>query len=356
MQPSEWSRAAFCSKIPAMEMKLDYPPFLPPRWLRNAHLQTIVASHRPRRWRFGWTTWEPITIDLGASGKIVAEASWQPGSKPDSPALVLLHGLEGSARSHHLLGMSKKGYEAGFHTIRMNMRNCGGTEHLTPTLYCAALSEDVLAAVRHLQTAFGIAKAYAAGVSLGGNLLLKFLGEQGERGTEYLQGAGVMSTPIDLDAGARALDHPRNRIYQRHFVRQLIARVERKAAFFPTIADLGRLKEIRSIRQFDDVVTGPHFGFGSAENYYRAASAEPLLGAIRVPTLLIQSMDDPLIPFESYRNSELQRNPFLELLATEHGGHAGFLAARRSAADLDCYWAECRIIQFLQALASPSPF
>lgn len=331
---------------------MNSPPFQPPRWLHNAHLQTIVTARKPRRWNYGWKAWEPMLIDLGKDGSILAEASWRDGPKESSPALFLLHGLEGSARSHHLLGISKKAFEAGFHTIRVNMRNCGGTEQLTPKLYCAGLSQDVLAVVRALRERYGVSRIYGAGASLGANVLLKFLGERGSDAFQLIQGAAAVSTPIDLALGARAIGKPGNWFYERYFVRQLIARMERKAAFFAGLADLSRIRRIRSIYEFDEVVTAPHFGFGSADNYYRLASSGPLLREIRVPTLLVQAMDDPLIPFESYKNVGIAENPFLVLLVTQHGGHAGFLGSRpASDFDLDCYWAECRVVQFLTALA-----
>jgi uncharacterized protein len=338
------------SKIYIVISDLDFPPFVPPRWMKNAHLQTILASRKPRNWEYGWTSFEPLRIELGKEGSIVAEVSWQPGSREGAPALVLLHGLEGSARSQHLLGISRKAYVAGFHAIRLNMRNCGGTEHLTPTLYCAALSNDVLMTIKHLQENYGIGSFYCAGISLGGNILLKLAGELGEEGPGVLKGVAVISTPIDLAMGAKKIGERKNWIYERYFVRQLVQRLERKAVLFPKIADLRRARKVRSVWEFDDMVTGPHFGFGSAENYYRRASAAPLLGKIRIPALMIQSMDDPLIPFESYRNPEIARNPFLGLLATAHGGHAGFLGARPAGSDRDAYWAEGRVVQFISHL------
>jgi hypothetical protein len=341
-----------CGRISGMLCRMGFPPFQPPWWLRNPHLQTVVAARKPRRWSYGWKSWEPMLVNLGPDGNILAEASWQDGPRESSPALFLLHGLEGSAQSHHLLGISRKAFAAGFHTIRVNMRNCGGTEQLTPTLYCAGLSQDVFAVVSALREKCGISRTYGAGVSLGANVLLKFLGERGNEAARLIQGAAAVSTPIDLALGARAIGAPANRLYERHFVRQLVARMERKAAFFDGMADLTRIRRIRSIYEFDEVVTAPHFGFGSAEDYYRLASAGPLLSGIRVPTLLVQSMDDPLIPFESYTNPAIAENPFLVLLKTEHGGHAGFLGARpASGLDRDCYWAECRVVQFLADLA-----
>jgi predicted alpha/beta-fold hydrolase len=330
----------------------EFPPFNPPRWLRNPHIQTMLAAKMPRRLRYGWNCWEPVEISLGKDGRILAEVSWQPGDKGKAPALILFHGLEGSARSHYLLGLSKKAFARGFHTVRVNMRNCGRTEHMTPTLYCAGLSQDLGSVVEHLRQNFGIEAMYALGVSLGGNVVLKFLGEQETEGIRFLRAAAALSPPIDLAAGARKIDEKGNWIYQRHFVASLIQRLRRKAELFPGIADMRRVERIRTIYEFDDVVTAPHFGYGRADDYYRLASSGPLLRNIRVPTLIIQSMDDPMIPFEPFQKSGIEENPALQLLATRHGGHTGFLAIRRPhPADFDWYWAESRIVDFLSARA-----
>lgn len=323
------------------------PTFQPARWLRNRHLQTIVAAKLPRRFGYGWTSWQPETIDLGAGGCIVGEASWQPGPRAASPALFLLHGLEGSAQSHYLVGMSKKAYAAGFHAIRINTRNCGGTEHLTPTLYCAGLSQDVEAVVGHLRARCGVEEIYAAGVSIGANILLKYLGEQGARAE--VRAAAVLSPPIDLARGVREMEKPQNWIYQRYFVTRLIARMRRKCALFPGICDLTRVERVRSIYEFDDLVTAPHFGYGTADNYYRLASSAPLMTRIEVPTLIVAAEDDPIVPFGMFRDSGLDHNPAVRLLAPRHGGHSGFLAARAAGRDLDSYWGECRAIDFLAA-------
>lgn len=328
----------------------DFPPFDPPRWLRNPHIQTMLGATMPRRFRYGWSRWEPLEISLGKDGRILTEVSWQAGDRRQAPALILFHGLEGSARSHYLLGLSKKAYVSGFHTVRVNMRNCGQTEHLTPTLYCAGLSQDVGSVIDHLREDAGIEAIYALGVSLGGNVVLKFLGEQGAEGNKFLRAAAALSPPIDLAAGARRIDERGNWIYRRHFVASLIRRVRRKAELFPGIADMERVERIRTIYEFDDVVTAPHFGYGRADDYYRLASSGPLLRNIRVPTLIIQAMDDPMIPFEPFRTSGIEKNPALRLIATRHGGHTGFVTIRRPhPADFDVYWAESRIVEFLAA-------
>ncbi len=332
--------------------RLNFPPFEPPPWLRNGHVQTLVASRKPRRMNYGWNSSEPMLIDLGADGQLLAEASWQPGRRTDTPLLFLMHGLEGSARSKYLLGMSKKAFARGFHTVRINTRNCGGSEHLTPTLYCAGLSQDVLAIVRHLRERLGCKRIFAGAVSLGANILLKFLGEQGECAVGHIQGVAVMSPPLDLAAGVQKMEEPQNWIYRRYFVRKLIAHMRRKTRLFPDLGDMERIARVRTIHEFDDVVTAPHFGFGSADNYYRLASAGPLVRNIRVPTLIVQAQDDPLIPFASFSKFAVQQNPCIRLETTRHGGHTGFMGVRPAGpGDLDEYWGECRLVQFLGSLA-----
>lgn len=339
------------SDLSATLPELNYPPFHPPAWLRNHHIQTLLASRKPRRLNYGWKSWEPLLIDLGEEGQLRAEVSWQPGRREDSPLLFLMHGLEGSAQSPYLVAMSKKAYMNGFHAVRVNTRNCGGTEHLTPTLYNAGLSKDVLAIVRHFRDRLGFEDIYAGAVSLGANMLLKFLGELGDGGA-YIKGAAVMSPPVDLGAGVRKMEAPQNWIYQRYFIGKLIERMRRKSALFPGLWNMERIARIRTIHEFDDIVTAPHFGFGSADNYYRIASAGPLLRGIRVPTLIVQAHDDPLVPFESFSNLGIEENPHIHLLTTEHGGHTGFLGIRPSCKqDQDAYWGESRIVQFLSALA-----
>lgn len=326
----------------------SYPPFHPPRWMRNPHVQTILAAKKPRRWNYGWKSWVPMEVSLGKEGSLLAEASWQPGEREDAPALILFHGMEGSARSHYMIGLSRKAYARGFHTVRVNMRSCGGTESLTPTLYCAGLSQDVGSVARHLREHFAIEAICVLGVSLGANMVLKYLGELCAGAEELIRASAALSPPIDLAAGARRIDEPGNRIYQWLFVTSLIKRLRRKVELFPGLADLRRIQDIRSIYEFDDIVTAPHFGYGRAEDYYRLASAGPLLRHIRVPTLIIQAQDDPMIPFEPFEKSGIEENPALRLVATRHGGHAGFLApGRASPGDLDCYWAESRIIDYL---------
>jgi hypothetical protein len=284
-------------------------------------------------------------------GRLIGLASWQPCERNGAPALILFHGLEGSAESHYLVGMSRKAYAKGFHTIRINTRNCGGTEHLTPTLYCAGLSQDVLRIVEQLREKQKVKRVYAGGVSLGANILLKFLGEQGEDGADLVRGAAVISPPIDLAAGVRKMERPENWIYQRYFVGKLIERMRRKTALYPGIADMRRVERVRTIYEFDDVVTAPHFGFGSADNYYRLASCGPLLGNIRTPTLIIQAQDDPMIPFEPFAGTGIAENRFVTLLATKLGGHTGFYAPGRvPPEDRDAYWGESRVVQFLAAL------
>jgi predicted alpha/beta-fold hydrolase len=207
------------------------------------------------------------------------------------------------------------------------MRSCGGTEGLTRTLYHSGLTSDT----RHLLDRFraeGRGPCFIAGFSLGGNLVLKLAGELGEAGRELLAGAVAVSTPIDLHACVRRLDSHENRLYARNFVNSLKARYLRRHRAAPELFPLRGLNRVRSIYEFDDEITARAFPFGTAENYYRTQSALRFLPRIRVPTLMIQAQDDPMIPFELFERPELRDNPCIRLVATRHGGHVGYLARR----------------------------
>ena len=199
---------------------------------------------------------------------------------------------------------------------RFHMRTCGGTEHLCQTLYHAGLTSDLLAVLRQL----GRPPVFLVGFSLGGNVVLKLAGELGRRRQRTDRGVCAVSTPLDLAACARRIARARQSLLRARFVRRMRARLcatgRYAAAISPACAPSMDL---------DDRITAPSFGFGNAANYYRTQSAIGYLDAIRVPALLIQAKDDTFIPFEIFESAAVRSNPRIELLATEHGGHLGFL-------------------------------
>jgi predicted alpha/beta-fold hydrolase len=262
--------------------------------------------------------------------------SQAPSSEPVAQ-LILVHGLEGSSSAGYARSLAQAALEAGCATHRFNMRSCGGTEHLSGrTLYHSGQTSDLLAVIRQLPRN---APIFLTGFSLGGNVVLKLAGELGASASDPSSGpiTGVMaiSTPIDLAACVRQLDKPSNLIYARRFVSRLKERVRAKERLTPGMFDLTGLALVRNIYDFDDRFTAQAFGFGSADNYYATQSSNQFLERIRVPTLLVQAKDDPLIPFAVYDHPAFSTNPNLRLLAVDHGGHLGFISKTKPRFWLD---------------------
>ena len=283
------------------------------------------------------------------AGDGVASGEWPAAS--EKPAIVIVHGLEGSSDSRYVLGTAEKAWVAGFHVLRMNQRNCGGTEALAPTLYNSGLSSDYRAVVRELAERDGLQEIFLAGFSMGGNLVLKAAGEFGRDASApaAFRGVATVCPALDLAACADAIHEPRNAFYERYFVRNLIRRYRKKVEIFPQHFALNGVGSVRSIREFDDVITAPLCGYGTAANYYHRASAMHLLGSIAVPALIITAQDDSLVPYRSVHRPELLANPRITLLAPEHGGHCAFISRHggRDSSDRDeRFWAECRLVEF----------
>jgi len=287
---------------------------------RNPHLQTIASHFWPRpesRERY------PVASRLFRTepGVQVLVAS----QRPEGPAkgeIVMVHGLEGSGDAGYIRSLSAAALARGYAAHAFHMRTCGGTERLCQTLYHAGLTSDLSGVLRAFQIE-GRAPVFLVGFSLGGNVVLKLAGELAGRGPELIRGVCAASTPLDLEACARRLAHPSNRLYERRFIGRMRDR----------LCATGRYRKrdfrgLRSIREIDDRITAPSFGFGDAANYYRTQSAIGYLAAIRVPVLLIQSRDDTLVPFDVFGGDAVRSNPRIEVRATDHGGHLGFLGRR----------------------------
>jgi predicted alpha/beta-fold hydrolase len=299
-------------------------PFVP--FFRNPHLLTIAGNYWRRELneqRF------PVQAKLYETepGVQVLVHSQAPAAGHIAQ-LILVHGLEGSSSAGYARSLAQAALEAGCATHRLNMRSCGGTERLSGrTLYHSGQTSDLLAVIRQLPSN---APIFLAGFSLGGNVVLKLAGELGASasslGSQIIAGVMAISTPIDLAACVRQLDKPSNVIYARRFVSRLKERVRVKERLTPGLFDLSGLDLVRNIYDFDDRFTAKAFGFGTADNYYATQSSNQFLDRIRVPTLLVQAKDDPLIPFTVYDHPAFSTNPNLRLIAVEHGGHLGFIS------------------------------
>lgn len=298
-----------------------WPEFLPV--FHNPHLLTIAGNFWPRKIDEKRFPGLRKAYKVDAKTTLVAFAH-SPQTVPRG-TFALLHGLEGSADAGYIASFSQQALECGFAVYRVNMRTCGGTEDLCETMYHSGLTSDVRFIIEELRKGSSD-PVFLLGFSLGGNVVLKLAGELGD--TDLITAAIAISTPIDLARSVRAIDLPSNILYARRFLDRLRGRIRRKSRISPDIYSENGLNEVRTIWEFDDRFTAPLFGFGTAANYYATQSSSSFLSDIRIPTLIITAKDDPLVPFEMYGHSAFQENSALTLVATEHGGHLGFISRR----------------------------
>ncbi len=328
-----------------MWIMLETPStYEPPLLLRNAHLMTLVPRYLPRDTSLAGLPQESRLFTVEPGTQLLGWCHWQTDRRT-APTALLVHGLEGCSDSRYMRGIAAKTYRLGFNVIRMNQRTCGGTEHLTPTLYNSGLSSDYRTIVEELIQQDGLDRIWLVGYSMGGNLVLKAAGEMGGD-QPALAGVAAVCPNIDPTICARALEMPRNWIYHRHFLTQLKSRLRRKAALLPDKWDLTGLDAISRISTFDDRYTAADGGYQSGADYYDRAGARHVLDSITVPTLIITAQDDPFIPYSMFTVPSIQHHPLIRLVAPRHGGHCGFF--HRNGNGEDPYWAENRIVDFLQ--------
>ena len=322
---------------------MSHRDFLPlPRW-KGGHWMTLYAWGKPRT----FAALSPAQIryfDVAAGSRVLAHCHWQ-ARRSEHPTLILLHGLESSSDAHYVRGLAEKAFRVGFNAVRLNQRNCGGTERLSDSLYHSGLTSDPIAVMGELAEVDGLHAFAVAGYSLGGNLALKLAGDYGATPPRELRAVCAVSPTMDLAICVAALEEQHNAIYQWHFVRNLKRRMRRKAHAFPGKWRLDALRRIRSIRQFDEAYTAPHHGFRDAADYYYRASAMRVIDKINIPTLIITAADDPFVPAGPFREPAVANNPNITLMLTNAGGHCGFV--EQPQADYDGYWAEREIVEFI---------
>ena len=323
--------------------------FRPHPWLRNAHAMTLAGALWPRPTP-RLPRAEVRLFEVEAGTQLLAKCNWQEGAR-DRPTLVMVHGLEGSSESGYMRGLAEMAFLAGFNAVRLNQRNCGGSERLTCTLYNSGLSGDYRAVLCELIERDKLPGIFFAGYSMGGNLVLKMAGELGaEAPAEFLGACGVCPT-IDLAVCVDALEAPGNRLYEWNFVRGLKRRLRRKERLFPGKFRFDGLDAVKTVRRFDDVVTAPAFGFRDAAEYYDRSSAIRVTRRIAVPALILTAQDDPFVPFAPFRTEDVSGNACIEVVAPEFGGHCSFISAEGGA---ERRWAEARIVEFCLGRAERS--
>ncbi len=351
--------------VPAGLGAFEPTPFQPHPRLRHAHFQTIAGELWPRKLPAIHQAWREACreeiLALPDGDRVVAYFHLQPDDPGRKRPVVLhLHGLEGSAEASYQRGLSAKTFAAGFHSVRLNFRNCGDHEELARGFYFGAKTEEVESALGHLHRDWGFERIMATGVSLGGNMLLHYLADLGDRPPPWLIGAAAVSPPIEMADTCEALLHGWNRIYDVFFLVMLYRKLVRKVRLSPggeALREYVRIcRKLRSLKDFDDKITARLGGYENGAAYYVAGSSGPRLGAIRVPTLVIHAQDDPFLPFAMFERHKdrIAANPWLTTAFPQHGGHVGFWSAPdypRPEPWCDERWSENEAVRFLSAIS-----
>jgi len=318
--------------MPLLQQSSYRPPFL----LRNRHLQTILPNALRRVGGVTYTRKRLTTPDND-----FIDCDWSCiGSKK---VAVVIHGMEGHSKRPYVLGMVRACNKAGWDVVAVNMRGCSGEPNLLARSYHNGSSDDVALVVDHLAT-LHYESIRLAGFSLGGNVILKYLGEGHWNYPRILTAAVAISTPCHLASCAEKLAQKENAFYMQRFMRMLHHKIKAKKQHFPTQLDDKNFDHIKNFKQFDDRYTAPLNGFTSAEDYWTKASSLEYIPAITLPTLLISAADDPFLSPQCFPTAIAENHKSVTLEITRYGGHCGFIACNREG----YFWHEKRAVEFLR--------
>ena len=337
-----------------MNRAAELPIFTPKKWMQNAHIQTLGASlpfwAPPKRFT---EHEERLRIPLGGDedGALIARAWWQSRSGANSApktAVLLVHGVGGDSSSQYVVRAAVAMHRAGYHAVRANLRGAGEGMCEAPLLYHAGLTDDLRALVNFLLDDPRVSDVAIVGFSLGGNATLKLAGEWGSDHPKRIRAMCAVSPPLDLILTSRWLEKRRSFPYRRYVLQRLIEVGVDYAKLYPKRAtyDLTRLKRSTLIRDYDDIVVAPMYGFADADDYYRQMSSGQFLPKIRMRTLLVHAEDDPMIPAATMRPSLAGASADLHVEWTKHGGHVGFFGGL-SEDDFVQTYAMQRVLKFI---------
>lgn len=331
----------------------SYAPFYPHPLLRDRHVMTIAGAKLPRPLGPFEDLGEDFWLPVDEQTSVRVEMHWQRDHA--APVMILVHGLSGSSRSPYMSGTAQKAFLRGWSVLRLNIRNCGDTAHQTPTLYNAALTEDLQALVDWVVKHHPASPIAIAGYSLGGSILLHTVASWGQRPPEQVVGLCAVSTPLNLVSTSRQLHTGfMNRFYMKLFLDGFVKAMRRKSAEYPELYPYDAAAGYKDFYTFDDQWTAPAFGFDGANDYYNKASAYRVLDQVHVPGLIIHAEDDPLVPYNELSLQAIEANPRLRLLMTKYGGHNAFFAAESAKSehwrDTDRWWAENRVVEYFTGL------
>ena len=306
----------------------------------NGHLQTIV----PSLWRtVPEVAYQRERLELPDGDFLNLDWSRLPAHGPTTGLAIVSHGLEGDASRPYVRGMVRALNRAGFDALAWNYRSCGGEMNRLLRSYHLGDTEDLDRVLRHALATGRYHRAYLLGFSAGGNVTLKYLGEDAASVPAEVQRAAVFSVPTDLQASSVHIGRLQNKVYLRRFLKSLREKVRAKAELLPGQVDLEGIEELRDFQQFDDKYTAPMHGFDSADAYYRYASSGRYLSGIRVPTLLVNAQNDPFLPASCYPREVAANSPYVFLETPPDGGHVGFAESNGE------YYSERRAVAFLTA-------
>lgn len=330
--------------LPGMNQNhFQLEPFCPARGIINCHMQTVAGRYGRRtdgiifhRWRIDTLDGDFLDLDFPEV------AGHLPGD--DAPLVLLLHGLEGSARSLYAYEMYRQLAQRGIRSVGMNFRSCSGVVNRTPRSYHAGFTEDVHFVVQKLQRWFPGIPLGAVGFSLGANMLLKYVGEQREKIS--LVTAVAVSPPFALDRGAETTKNSVGQVYLRYFMRALRQKLQARAPLLDGLVDVEQVLAAQTFAELDALLTVPLYGFANVADYYQQCSSGRYLPDIHIPTLIIRSLDDPVFDPADVPHAAIDANPYLTAAITKHGGHVGFAEGQPGHL---AWWAERQAARFLAA-------
>lgn len=327
-------------------MKTDYQPYQPPLRLRSAHLQTIYPTLFRR---------VPLITDererIATPDGDFLDLDW---ARPhgDRRLAILTHGLEGHSRGNYCQGMAAALTRAGWDVLAWNFRGCSGEPNEKLQSYHSGATGELQIVLDHVFATTSYDTIALVGFSLGGNLMLKYLGEHAASIDPRICAGVAFSVPCDLAGSAKQLEHWQNRIYMARFMRSLRVKVREKAQRFSGELRIEGLDKMRTFSEFDDVYTGPIHGFKNADDYWAQSSCRRVLEKIAVPTLLVSALDDPFLTPACFPHAAAQANTYFELETPKHGGHLGFVKFGEAAS---AYWSEQRAVAFLRSSKVGAP-
>lgn len=322
--------------------RLRETPFVSHPLLFNGHLQSVFGSQQRRSFPYGWQSYIEDVVTLEDRTMVRYRLVTRDSA---APTVILVHGMSGSFDSGYMQGLSHKAFSCGWNAVLLSLYDTNQGKPL-PRIFHAGASEGLRLVIEAVAAKHRLQTLMICGVSLGGNILLKMLGELGESSQLDVKAAAAVSPLIDLTSSWKVFDLPSNWLYKRYYVNRLRELTLENSERVGSVVDLERLERVKSIKEFDEVVTVPLTGFDGVFDYYEQASSSPWLGQIRIPTFVVHSKDDPLLPSDPLRKRDVRENPFLLVHLTTEGGHVAFLERHRS--DVDRSWAENRTIDFLK--------